>query len=577
MDMGGELLPGNFSSIGRATSSALDLMRSHCDLGDASHQAPKAHGSPMSPTSPASMASPKAFGSSSGPSPTGGMSLTASFGLNNERASGDDDLGKTMAGLGHSPTSPMSPSRPSPAFTSMGMQAERYCDASRTKNGRWAFPSKLEQRPEVGRYRTEHGDPGTAALMASYPEWEFGLRPKTESRKEDWNVAQNQKDPFGTQDIFGASFSSMYEANRSASLEQMGLKEERRPLHKSCGRTWRDELSMLESPEHAKAWHLHDTPSSKLWRQPEWNQAKHSTEHKTEVISNYYEPQKYTVRWSSVQPRAKTGPAMDRSLRRATSDFSINSGQMGHNAPKANLHKDDKDNKKKPMVQDRSLYRNCPHTNARATNVNDFSKELARPPLMKFVAAYHDEDDPEIDAEVLNRQLTFDAIHADHAVIPRHDHAPAIGHSLTRDRAGRGARLFQGDQGMRASKGFFLPEAEHQLTSSVEKTKEPPMARTRADIGVAFDQVRGRKEPSKITSKEYGHLQQLKDAPFEFSRKAPGRGFDTRVTVSQPLAVQKLEFQSSRTHVASPSWAADSFDDAEEQPPPGMKRPGTGG
>merc|ERR1712039_864497 len=201
----------------------------------------------------------------------------------------------------------------------------------------------------------------------------------------------------------------------------------------------------------------------------------------------------------------------------------------------------------------------------RATNVNDFAKELSRPPLMRFQAAYHDEDDPEVDAIVFDRQMTFDAIHADHAVIPRHDHAPAMGSSLTRDRAGRGDRLFQGDQGMRASKGFFLPEGQHQLTRSVEQIRDPPMARSRSDVGVAFDQVRGRLEKSKITTKEYGHLQQLKDAPFEFERKAPSRGFDTRVAITSPISLKKAEFQRSRTHEALPSWAADSFDEEERQ------------
>merc|ERR1712039_193985 len=117
---------------------------------------------------------------------------------------------------------------------------------------------------------------------------------------------------------------------------------------------------------------------------------------------------------------------------------------------------------------------------------------------------------------------------------------------------------------------------QHQLTRSVEQIRDPPMARSRSDVGVAFDQVRGRLEKSKITSKEYGHLQQLKNAPFEFERKAPSRGFDTRVAVTSPISLKKAAFQRSRTHDALPSWAADCFDEEERQAPPAMKRPATG-
>merc|ERR1712203_1203447 len=115
---------------------------------------------------------------------------------------------------------------------------------------------------------------------------------------------------------------------------------------------------------------------------------------------------------------------------------------------------------------------------------------------MKAQEIYHDKDDPEIDAQVFERQMTFDAVYADHAVIPRHDHAPDMGNSLTRDRAGRGARLFQSDHGMRTSKGFFTPEGSHQLTSTVEQAKDPLLARRSPDVGVGFDQVKGRLEAS---------------------------------------------------------------------------------
>lgn len=436
---------------------------------------------------------------------------------------------------------------------------------TRMLSGRFAFPQKLEQRPEVGRYAVKHGDKGLRAVKERHPEWDFRRRPSHPTRKLP--DTSYEVDPFGTQDIFDPNISSFHGASssRSSGPQPMGCTTKRPALEQSQGRTFRDEIQMNEIPFHAGEWSLHDVPSSKRWRLPDWDVAKHSSSHVVEFMRSYYEPGKYAVRRTCVEQGVKDGVGFSRSLSRACSAGQLGhaSGQLGHLAPKAVLHKEGPEGNGKASIRDRSKARDGPLTRSRMLHVNDFAKEMPRPPLINASGVYHDLDDPEACAAVFQRDLTFDANSADHAVVPRNDYAPNMGQSLSRDRAGRGDRIFQDDPGLRMSRGLVFPESESQIEASVEQAKEVP-SRCRPDMGVSFDQCKGRVEASPLTQKRHSSLRQPRgNAAPDFTRSAPLIGFATATNVERPMVGRW-----KRTHEALPSWAAESVDEAEGRPPP---------
>merc|ERR1712060_833098 len=156
----------------------------------------------------------------------------------------------------------------------------------------------------------------------------------------------------------------------------------------------------------------------------------------------------------------------------------------------------------KTVKTDRSLFRACPQTRPRVLNVRNFSKGLGRPSVER--AEYYDVDDPAATAETMKRELAFDADTADHAVIPRRDHAPSMARSLERNRAGHGARLFQDDHAVRTMHGIRphspRKQDEDDIEDSEEISPEPKPAR-----GLTFEQYKGR-APSRM----YGKFSPLK-------------------------------------------------------------------
>merc|ERR1719310_1925854 len=126
------------------------------------------------------------------------------------------------------------------------------------------------------------------------------------------------------------------------------------------------------------------------------------------------------------------------------------------------------------VIADRSLHRDNSCTSRRLTHVMDMDKAIDRPPFFPASTSYHDEDDPEVDAEVMHRMMTIDRSSLDDYVVRRKDYAPIMRAVISRPRAGRGHRLLQDDIGMMHSKGFKHPETATELECSVEQSKEKP-------------------------------------------------------------------------------------------------------
>lgn len=558
-----ELVPGDRSHVGRVTSRDLHRLRTQVYENDAA-MSPKAQTLKSLGSAAASTLDANTLGlAASGPIPADvTQKLSVQVSAPEAGSNGGEDLDEGPGSrsmvrlLDDAPVQPAAEERPTIAFTGQGQETVRFCEMTRMLGGRFAFPAKLEQRPEVGKYDVKHGDKGLKITRTRSAEWDFSLRGRHPSRKPPDRT--NEQDPFRAQDVFDGNLSSFHQAvaSKSPANEVMRLTSGRRAIEKSQGRTMRDELLMHEANPHGMPWDAHDVFSSKRWREPDWDLKKVSGGHKVEVIKNYYEPGKFAVSLSGVRPGVKEGMHFSRLLSRSTSGGQVGhaSGQLGHAAPKAVLQKEGREGNNKGSIQDRSLARDSPLARPRVVKVNDFEKELARPPLIRTGGEYYDEDDPDVMEATLKGQLAFDADSADRAVIPRRDHAPSMKSSLSRDRAGRGNRIFQSETGLRMSKGIGNRPAEVGLHISVEQSKESP-SRPRPDVGTTFDQCKGRLEASPKTRTRHSSLRQPRDeAAPDFARSAPSLGFTTRAAVERPSVVQW-----TRAHEAIPSsWSVES-------------------
>jgi len=196
-------------------------------------------------------------------------------------------------------------------------------------------------------------------------------------------------------------------------------------------------------------------------------------------------------------------------------------------------------------------------------NLQHFEQDSNRPPLYTAKEAYHDEADPDIDAQVWEHEMTFDASTADHHIIPRLRGDPQMQSTLARQKAGKGARLFQSDRGLRQSMGLGIIQTTVELESSVEASKELP-SRRREDVGRSFKQVQGRyRAPALIAKPVHSALKQPKDSvTFDFARTAPA-GFTTRAARLDRPSVSR-----QRSHQALPTWDVEGYDAAEDLPLP---------
>lgn len=435
------------------------------------------------------------------------------------------------------------PARASPCFAAVGQDTTRYCKKSGVLHRRFPFPANLEDKPDVGRYTPSHG-----MVVCRYPEWNFGEKPKTPSKKTK-EPDINTVDPFSHIDMSSPhhSFAAAAAAPPSGP-EQIGVATARRPLEKSQDRTRRDKLLMHEMSRHAGPWGLQDIPSSKRHRDNILN-FNHMRERSKIAYENYFEPAKYNIKYDPV----KSGAPMKGSLSRAKSQ----SGQMRHQAPKDVLKTEGAND---PIHPDRSMHRSCSAVRKRITHVNDFDTESDRPPLMRPLPVYHDDSDPEVSAKWLERRMTYDCSTADRAIAPRQDHAPDMLQALPRGSC-RGSRLLETDRGALQLLGRGAPESSTQVECSVEKAKEVP-SRQRSDLGVKrFEHYVGR-QPSRVCG-EYSSLRKPRSmAAPDFERHSRS-GFTSTAVVERPLVMGK-----NRAHEPLDTWAADGVDDEEALPPP---------
>lgn len=280
-------------------------------------------------------------------------------------------------------------------------------------------------------------------------------------------------------------------------------------------------------------------------------------------------PGKYDVNLDTVSAVPKEGVAFDKLSR------TVNVANLGYIAPAASVHPE---HKRSPggCVPDRSRAKD--NLRLRAVNVNNFDKELPRPPLPAVSQEYHDLEDPLASCDVLVRALTYDADSADRSVTHRRDLAPAYSTMLPRGRdAVQGLRNLQGDTAVRGSVGLLFKETTGQLKHSVDarEGRAADGTRLRPDLAPRFEHytlldtlcvannyvhgappVKGACDPKPPPLRR---LQKSQSATATFHRGSALQGFTNHAKLEK-----KTLARPSRAHVELPGWS-ESLSDLGEK------------
>jgi len=569
--MTAEVVPGNFSPLGRSSAKNLKKLRSHVEEVDQEliakdhavllRRAAKGEVA-VKPETPepemaASMLLSSTLRSSKGKKMSSFPSVpesdfsrtmkqkwlnstldtTASGTLNlsfDDKASlGESSiLAKSSTGLETGTSSPSKLQRSTTAFTSLDhASTERVLDErAREIHKRFFHPVRSDEKPHLGHYyvKEELQKPRLGHVHLDEKPKHLPIRPK------EINTGMEVGDPV-PESTLGNPF------HRTSGLSQIQLSPDRPDL-RSC---W----PMTEAPDHYKEWCSMDKGSSRLPRLPDWDINVHSQEHTLEMavdFGKYFEPGKYNVNLDVVSPTVKVGMTFQKVMSRSQSEYREVLSQKAVLKPSS-----------KQLIPDRSAFRGSSLTVPRKVKIQHFEQDSTRPPLYTAPKANHDETDPDIDAQVWEHEMTFDASTADHHVIPRLRGDPQMQSTLARQKAGKGARLFQSDLGLQRS---MLPV---ELESSVEASKELP-SRRREDVGPSFKQVQGRyRAPALIAKPVHSALKKPKDSvTFDFARTAPA-GFTTKAA-----RLDRPPMSRHRSHQALPTWDVEGYDAAEDLPLP---------
>jgi len=413
---------------------------------------------------------------------------------------------------------------------------------------RFQHPASLDQKPPICHYHVN-----SKPVHDRYPEWDFG------EKEKHLPIRPIERDT-GAEP--GESFSSLGNPfSRSSGLQQMGLGADRPPVgFYYHGRPPKQAFNATSMRPEYKEWQKRDEYSSKRERYPDWDVEKHSGSHSVQLLQTgkYFDPGKYKYSLDVIAPVPKSGipykramavggiwPGMSRSM----TDSKL--------APKAVLHPEAPYGK--ALKQDRSLSRGCSQTVPRKTCLQDFGKDMDRPPLSIPAKEYYDVNNPEASARVLHQQMTFDASTADNYIITRKDYGPDMQRCMPRKKSGMGVRIFQNHPvGLRHTMGVGF--AETSVDERPVEAKEAPYNRT--SVGMSFKQTQGRyKKPAPIASPVHSSLGGPKDGKtFHFTRSSH-HGFTSGSTEDQ-LAARKAGQTRPGEHDEVPDWD-NVIDDAE--------------
>jgi len=195
-------------------------------------------------------------------------------------------------------------------------------------------------------------------------------------------------------------------------------------------------------------------------RIPRWDFEANIARSKKPPGDQRMEPGKYFDKLDDSITQPRSGIGFGKALRRSQSVK-----LMGYSAPTANLHPEDK---KGGVLPDRSACKDA--VRPRVTSVNNFDKEMTRPPLSLDLPNYHDDKDPVAHARVCRQEQSYDADTSDCYVTHRRDICPTYHRMIGRGKeAVQGLRSISTDLAVRGSVGIGFKEIRNDLAHSVEQ------------------------------------------------------------------------------------------------------------
>lgn len=444
------------------------------------------------------------------------------------------------------------------AFPACGMESPQWCGPDRRRpNPLQQSKLKHEQRPAVGAYNPRHDQ-----VLERQPAWRMEGRGR--SVFDTGDIQEESATAFLTGvDVETVDPTTLTARQRSSlglvdrpiavHFEQMGLATERGML----GKIGRKHVVRNAQSGIAKD-HLTQDMKTRNSRYPEWNiEATRGHANLYPVNNDTTDAGKYDISYNAVEGKMKSSIGFNKAIGRTACVDTL-----GHIAPPAVVHPE---HKRSPgaCLPDRSFYKDS--VRFRHVLVNDFAKELPRPPLLSSAKEYHDKKDPDACAEKLRHELAYVAEVADRYCTHRRDIGPSLDRSIPRGKAAvQGSRALSSDLGVRGAVGLGFVETTSQREHTVEQreSRASDGVRMRPDTGPVFDHYTVN-PPSYASTDSAPTKKHAKVAPLhkkdnsEFKRRAVSAGFVAKVSVKTP----SMASRRNRTHECLPqdAWCVEAL------------------
>lgn len=475
MSDAGKFVPGTFSQVGRTTAYDIENLQNQLKLGgshevggadDEDAKPPKAdaHHSKSKAPAKGSVATKKQDDTK--PKTPGGelaKAIQEKLSASSAKESEEAKHAATAAKDNHIPYGERNGPK---AYTFKSEQGDsKWVSKFTATYDIGSLNNRKEDHPDPAWYQVSHDgvlDRPPAWDVQEHPKHEpstrYGFKPKGEDSSASMtfftDIDAESKEP---QKELTARQRSILKSQAEKAPRKipttMALNSERGPLGK-IGRTH------VIMNDHSCAYDgdllEQDIKGYHKLRYPRWDFEAPAARGPLIKPSDVSEPGKYDYTLDCVHGKPKCGVGFGIALPR--SQFV---GFMGYSAPPAVLHPEEK--RTRGALPDRSKSKNF--VRQRITHVNDFDREMPRPPLnAPGNDAYHDESDPAACEAVHQRSLTYDASTADVAVTHRRDIVPKYDRMIGRGRdAVQGLRALSSDLGVRGSVGLGFAEISNDL------------------------------------------------------------------------------------------------------------------
>lgn len=578
MSTSGVMLPGLFSQLGRSTAFEIESLQNQLNLNDKLDGSADVDDNEKKPKPASHSSKPKVASKGSGAAPgqddlkprTPGGELAK---IIQEKLHKNDEDNKAVDPNTSKSLTAEKSDHLTVAFSREGKDGN-YADKFTASYDIGALNHRGEQRPELP-YQIKHD-----AVLVRRAECDFRHRPKTKP------LSKPEPDPADGPMAFMTGLDlDDKEAMQALTARQRGLlkdvmglgAEKPKPLGTTMslnsergplGKIGRNHVIGNEVSNAYDSDLLdQDIKAYQKLRYPVWDMNAPAPRGPLLKADSLGEPGKYEVNLDSVKavPRSVGfGKGLPRSVCVST---------MGYSAPPAILHPEEK--RTRGVLPDRSCAKDIGRT--KIPLVNDFDRELPRPPLLTGAAQnFHDENDPAACDAVYQRQMSYDATSADVYVTHRRDTAPKYARMLGRGRDSvQGLRALSSDLAVRGAVGLGFVETKSMAESSVlqKEARAADGSKENPNIGPRFD-YRTVNVHNSVTERmqrgsplvkgsdldrKYSQLNK-KDNPIltnAFKRSPSLPGFDARCKFGGTRVLAQ-----SRSSVAMPGWAPVELDSA---------------